>query len=149
MIAKEDTEKSRYTLSRLFAYGPGPVQTTVDSPSLYLSTVSSVSTLLAMYGLLVLFRASKAQLATHSISPKFLVLQLVLIVQNFQRLVFDILGDDGVPPCLGSLGSGVRAHGRRALGRGVCLWWEGGRGGGGGGRGGGSVGWWSRELPAA
>ncbi|KAK7100888.1 organic solute transporter subunit alpha-like [Littorina saxatilis] len=86
-----------------------PNVTAPNSPATYLSAISTVSTLCAVYGLVILFRSTRRYLATHSVTPKFLVMQLVLLANNLQSAVLRLLADSGVPFCVGSLGSSVRA----------------------------------------
>ncbi|KAK7100889.1 organic solute transporter subunit alpha-like [Littorina saxatilis] len=77
---------------------------------IYLSIVDAVSTLTAMYGLIVLFSTSRAFLKKQSILQKFWVLQLVLFIHTLQGLIFDTFAMFGLPPCRGKLSSIVRSN---------------------------------------
>nr|KAG5700074.1 hypothetical protein BaRGS_029824 [Batillaria attramentaria] len=81
--------------------------TSPDSVSTYFLVVSSVSTLLAMYGLVVLFRSTRRHLETHNVTPKFFVLQLMLVVLNLQGFVIKFLADRHIPPCSNGVISSV------------------------------------------
>ncbi|XP_048255511.1 organic solute transporter subunit alpha-like [Haliotis rufescens] len=67
--------------------------------SLYISVLNGVSTLTAMYGLILVFRASRKHLKVFNIVPKFICMQLVLVFSNLQGLVFNILASSNLPPC--------------------------------------------------
>ncbi|XP_050401368.1 organic solute transporter subunit alpha [Patella vulgata] len=64
---------------------------------------NTLSTLLAMYGLILIYRASKDHLKHYHIVPKFICFQLVLVASNLQILVFSILSSNDVFPCVGTL----------------------------------------------
>nr|KAG5700076.1 hypothetical protein BaRGS_029826 [Batillaria attramentaria] len=78
------------------------------APYPYLAIVNGVSTLTAMYGLLIIFRNTRGFLKSQSISQKFVVLQLVLIFHNLQGFVFVTLARYDIPACRGVLSSNVR-----------------------------------------
>ncbi|KAK7100893.1 organic solute transporter subunit alpha-like [Littorina saxatilis] len=77
---------------------------------IYLSIINAVSTMTAMYGLVILFRTSRAFLKKQSISQKFVVLQLVLIIHNLQGFIFVTLSGNDLPACRGKLSSIVRSN---------------------------------------
>lgn len=79
-----------------------------DEPYVYLNVVSAVSTLLSMYGLIVIFRASRVHLKHYHLRLKFVPLQLAILFVNLQRTIFSILADRDIPECKGSRGSRVR-----------------------------------------
>ena len=83
----------------------------VNEAYLYLAVVNAVSTLTAMYGLNVLYRTSRVFLKKQSISQKFVVLQLVLIIHSLQGFIFVTLAKFHLPPCSGKLSSIVRLNG--------------------------------------
>lgn len=79
------------------------------SPFLYLNVLTTISTLLALYGLMILIRASQGILKKHRIKLKFLMLQFVLIFTNIQTAIFGILIRFGLPPCADEYGTRIRA----------------------------------------
>lgn len=81
-------------------------------PYLYLAIANAVSTLVAMYGLLVLFQSVRIFLKRHSIAQKFMVLQLVLIFHNLQGFIFETLAKKNIPSSNGCLSSTVRSKGK-------------------------------------
>ena len=83
----------------------------MDEAYLYLAVVNAVSTLTAMYGLIVLYRTSRVFLNKQSITQKFVVLQLVLVIHNLQGFIFVALAKFHLPPCSGRLSSSVRLNG--------------------------------------
>ncbi|WAR22860.1 OSTA-like protein [Mya arenaria] len=70
--------------------------------------MSTVSTLLSMYGLVVIFRASRTHLSHFSLVLKFVPLQAMLIFDVIQTLVFNVLANNDIPECVGQLGPRVR-----------------------------------------
>ncbi|XP_045159606.2 organic solute transporter subunit alpha-like [Mercenaria mercenaria] len=82
----------------------------VDEPYVYITVVSAISTLLSMYGLIVIFRASRLHLKHYHLALKFVPLQATIILVNLQRLVFSILAERDIPECIGSRGSRVRGE---------------------------------------
>lgn len=76
---------------------------------LYLGALTGVSTLTAMYGLLIIFRSTRVFLKSQSISQKFVVLQLVLVFHSLQGFIFVTLAKYNLPPCRGVLSSNVRS----------------------------------------
>ncbi|XP_067679643.1 organic solute transporter subunit alpha-like [Haliotis asinina] len=79
-----------------------------DQAALYLNVLSVVSTLTAMYGLILVFRASRKHLKELNIVPKFLCMHLVLVFTNLQGLVFNILANNNLPPCTQLMSSAAR-----------------------------------------
>ncbi|XP_013395566.1 organic solute transporter subunit alpha isoform X1 [Lingula anatina] len=76
----------------------------------YLTAIKVVSTLTAMYGLLLLFRVSRLPLKHYSIQPKFILLQLVLVAANLQNTVTTLLATVKVIPCTSLMPSSSRAQ---------------------------------------
>ncbi|XP_005091444.1 organic solute transporter subunit alpha [Aplysia californica] len=81
-----------------------------DNAYPYLAFPNAVSTLLAMYGLLLMFRSSHQILLPLQPRAKMVVLQLCLIVQNLQGFVFVTLQKNDIPVCKGILSSKVRGR---------------------------------------
>ncbi|XP_046549983.1 organic solute transporter subunit alpha-like [Haliotis rubra] len=79
-----------------------------NQATLYLSVLSGVSTLTAMYGLILVFRASRKHLKEFYIGPKFICIQLVLVFSNLQGLVFNTLANNNLPPCTQLMSSAAR-----------------------------------------
>ncbi|XP_041360108.1 organic solute transporter subunit alpha-like [Gigantopelta aegis] len=69
----------------------------------YINVISSVSTLTAMYGLILVYRASRKHLANFHLMPKFINLQLVLMFSSLQQLIFTTLQKYNLPSCRGHL----------------------------------------------
>ncbi|XP_071118645.1 organic solute transporter subunit alpha-like [Haliotis cracherodii] len=79
-----------------------------NQASLYISVLTGVSTLVAMYGLILIFRASRKHLMVFNIVPKFICMQLVLVVSGLQGVVFNTLANNNLPPCTQVLSSAAR-----------------------------------------
>ncbi|XP_045159597.2 organic solute transporter subunit alpha-like [Mercenaria mercenaria] len=79
------------------------------SPFLYLNLLTAVSTLFALYGLMILVTASQKILEKHRIKLKFMMLQFVLIFTNLQTAIFGIFIRFKMPPCEHEYGTRVRA----------------------------------------
>ncbi|XP_077870222.1 organic solute transporter subunit alpha-like [Saccoglossus kowalevskii] len=58
---------------------------------IYLHTVVIISTLVAMNFLSMMIRVSKVHLKSYNLTPKFLAVQLTLILANIQHLLFSIV----------------------------------------------------------
>ncbi|KAL4236224.1 hypothetical protein ACF0H5_004611 [Mactra antiquata] len=80
-------------------------------PYVYITVISGISMLVSMYGMIVIFRASKLHLAHYHLAFKFIPLQLIIVLVNVQSGVFSTLADRGIPACRGIRGSRVRAAG--------------------------------------
>lgn len=74
----------------------------------YIILATVISTLFAMYGLVVMVKASEKILKKHRIRMKFIVLQLVLIFTNLQSAIISIFYRFNLPPCRGVIGTKVR-----------------------------------------
>ncbi|XP_053394243.1 organic solute transporter subunit alpha-like isoform X2 [Mercenaria mercenaria] len=94
----------------LWTDGRYNVKVSVDEPYVYITVVSTISTLLSMYGLIVIFGASRLHLKHYHLTLKFISLQVVIILVELQRLVFSILAERDIPECIGSRGSRVRGE---------------------------------------
>ena len=81
----------------------------VDEPYTYIHAVSVVSTLLSVYGLIVIYRASDRHMKHYHLRLKFFSLKLLILFANLQRGVFSFLAQRDIPECIGSRGSLVRA----------------------------------------
>ena len=66
---------------------------------LYAAIINASSSMLALYGLIVVFRVSRVPLYDHYITPKFLVLKLAIFINDIQAPIFAILGSTGVFVC--------------------------------------------------
>ncbi|XP_074658249.1 organic solute transporter subunit alpha-like [Tubulanus polymorphus] len=66
-----------------------------------LSYISMVSTLLAMWGLLMIYRTLRKHLQPQSISGKFICMQLVILFQNVQGPILTAIQSFGWIPCSG------------------------------------------------
>ena len=84
------------------------LQVNPKSTLFYIILATVVSTLFAMYGLVVMVKATEEILKKHRIRMKFLVLQLVLICTNLQSAILAIFNRFDLPPCRGAIGSKVR-----------------------------------------
>ncbi|KAL5016653.1 hypothetical protein ScPMuIL_006242 [Solemya velum] len=87
-------------------YTPG--DTSPSTPSLYITVINAVSTLLAMYGLVVTFRSSKLHLKEERLGMKFAALQLAIVIVNLQNVIVGILATKNIPACIGMRGSKIR-----------------------------------------
>ncbi len=75
--------------------------------------IAMVSTLLAVYGTSVLYRVSAHALRDFHIRPKFLVMQVVLLLINFQGAIINFIYVYAVLPChppLNYLATGRREY---------------------------------------
>ena len=75
----------------------------------YIVLISSVSSMLSLYGIIVMFKASKIHLHHYRLLLKFISLQSMVLLLNLQSFIFSTLGENGIPACVGILGSKVRA----------------------------------------
>ncbi|XP_048255509.1 organic solute transporter subunit alpha-like [Haliotis rufescens] len=81
-----------------------------NQASLYITVLNVVSALTAMYGMVLVFRASRKHLKEFNIVPKFICMQLVLVFSNLQGIVFNILASSNLPPCSQILPSTARGN---------------------------------------
>ncbi|XP_067679644.1 organic solute transporter subunit alpha-like [Haliotis asinina] len=77
-------------------------------PFLYTNLLNGASTLTAVYGSILLFEATRKQLQAFHVIPKFISLQVVLVISDLQTLVFDLLAGNHLPPCTDTLPSNAR-----------------------------------------
>ena len=96
-------------------------QTGPRSAALYISILSGISTLLSMYGLIVIYRATRDHMKHQIISMKFIAVQVAVILSNIQTLVFGIMARYDVPPCIQSRGPKVRASSKSVQGTSLYL----------------------------
>jgi hypothetical protein len=83
------------------------------------SLLHMASTLFAMYGLVLVYRASQEHLEKFNIQRKFWTLQLVLLFSNLQSGIFNLLAGFGVFPCTpGGFTSKARASSKYHI-----YWW--------------------------
>lgn len=82
----------------------------LGEPYTYITVLSAVSTLLSMYGLIVMFRASRLHLKHYNLALKFVPLQATIILANLQHVIFTFLAERDIPACIGSRGSKVRGQ---------------------------------------
>ncbi|XP_071119522.1 organic solute transporter subunit alpha-like [Haliotis cracherodii] len=74
----------------------------------YLNVLNVASTMIAIYGSILLFGPSRKHLKAFNIGPKFLCCQLVLVLSDIQTAVFDNLALNNIPPCTPILSSATR-----------------------------------------
>eukprot|EP00057_Strongylocentrotus_purpuratus_P001040 XP_001190867.2 PREDICTED: organic solute transporter subunit alpha [Strongylocentrotus purpuratus] len=89
-------------------YKPSIIE--ADSAFVYLSVITLASSLVAVYGLSVIYNATHNQLQHFMISIKFATIKCVLIITNGQNLIIAILIAKDVIPCVGPLDSAVRGE---------------------------------------
>ncbi|XP_077991708.1 organic solute transporter subunit alpha-like [Glandiceps talaboti] len=87
-----------------------PGQITSNGAYVYLNTVSVISTLLAMYALVTIYKASKEPLRGFNISKKFMIVQLSLVLVNVQHPFLGILVSTEVIKCIDPINSQTRAN---------------------------------------
>lgn len=85
------------------------LQNDFTKPAAYLNLVNAASTLLAVYGLVVTFKTTRDKLQVYRLTPKFISLQGTILFMNLQSFITSFLGRSGLPYCLESMGSPVRA----------------------------------------
>lgn len=81
-----------------------------SAASLYLNLIGAVSSLVAMWAMMVTFRSLRSQLQDYNIGKKFAALQLTIVVVNIQGFLFQILAKYNIPECVRALSSTVRAY---------------------------------------
>lgn len=81
-----------------------------SAASLYLNLIGAVSSLVAMWAMMVTFRSLRSQLQDYNIGMKFAALQLTIVVVNIQGFLFQILAKYNIPECVRALSSTVRAY---------------------------------------
>ncbi|XP_071956108.1 organic solute transporter subunit alpha-like [Antedon mediterranea] len=85
-------------------------QISKDSAFVYLNTVSLISTLIAVYSLSILHKASVEPLKGYLIKSKFISMKIVMLTTNIQNLVLAFLSRFGVIECSTHFSSEVRAN---------------------------------------
>lgn len=78
-------------------------------PMAYLNLVNIASTLLAGYGFMVTYKTTMDKIRVYRLAPKFIALKGTVLCLNLQSFVISFLGRSGLPYCLESMGSSVRA----------------------------------------
>ncbi|XP_076346635.1 organic solute transporter subunit alpha-like isoform X2 [Tachypleus tridentatus] len=78
--------------------------------ALYISVISSVSTVFGVYGLVVFSRTAAAPLKEFKIIYKFAVLQASFILIRIQLIIFDVLEKAGTFPCFYPISSAITGH---------------------------------------
>nr|XP_011447872.2 organic solute transporter subunit alpha isoform X2 [Crassostrea gigas]XP_019928314.2 organic solute transporter subunit alpha isoform X2 [Crassostrea gigas] len=81
-----------------------------SAASLYLNLIGAVSSLVAMWAMMVTFRSLRSQLQDYNVGKKFAALQLTIVVVNIQGFLFQILAKYNIPECVRALSSTVRAY---------------------------------------
>ncbi|KAL5015286.1 hypothetical protein ScPMuIL_009556 [Solemya velum] len=94
-------------------YTPGELSP--KTPTLYIMAMNAVSTLFAMYGLVVGFRMSKVRLERERLMLKYAVLKLAIMFVNLQHIVFSVLSLYNIPKCQGERGSKVQGSSKSLL----------------------------------
>ncbi|XP_070576584.1 organic solute transporter subunit alpha-like isoform X2 [Ptychodera flava] len=89
-------------------YTPG--QIAHNEAYVYLNTISIVSTLLAMYALNVIYRASREPLRGFQITKKFMTVQIALLLVNIQHAFLAVLVSVNVIKCTDPVSSKARAN---------------------------------------
>ncbi|XP_071509155.1 organic solute transporter subunit alpha-like [Diadema antillarum] len=89
-------------------YKPSVIE--ADSAFVYLNVISLVSSLIAVYGLSVIYNATAVPLKNFMVSAKFTAMKCVLIMTNGQNLIIAILVKKNVIPCVGILDSASRGE---------------------------------------
>ncbi|XP_022248120.1 organic solute transporter subunit alpha-like isoform X2 [Limulus polyphemus] len=78
--------------------------------ALYISTISSVSIMFGVYGLMVFSRTAAAPMKDFKIIHKFTVLQASFILIRIQLIIFDVVGQAGAFPCFYPISSAITGH---------------------------------------
>ncbi|XP_065321768.1 uncharacterized protein LOC135929171 [Gordionus sp. m RMFG-2023] len=88
------------------SYTPG--QISLANAYLYLTIMTTISTLIGMYGLVIVFRISRQHLKQHHLAAKFISIQLVLIFSNLQGSVLELLTTKNILQCVAPFSSKTR-----------------------------------------
>jgi hypothetical protein len=76
-----------------------PVSIALDQASIYIQILSMVSLMMALYGLVALYRATHHQLKKYRVAFKFIIIKLLLLFSTFQITIlrnlvkFDVIKD--------------------------------------------------------
>ncbi|XP_070578970.1 organic solute transporter subunit alpha-like [Ptychodera flava] len=89
-------------------YKPGLIA--FDEAYVYLNTILIVSTVLAMYGLQAIYKVSLTLLKEFRLRPKFLSVQITLLLGNIQNAFLGILVSTNVIKCSDPFSSKTRAN---------------------------------------
>ncbi|XP_064603161.1 organic solute transporter subunit alpha-like [Liolophura sinensis] len=100
-----------FTSAVLWSNGQyNPHLLTIDSPYTYIVSINGISTLLAMYGLIMVFRMAKLHLTRVNITHKFACLQLMLVFSNLQPVIISFIGSSGLIKCQGSISTEAKTE---------------------------------------
>ena len=106
-VGKPTTNQSKTVFSFFIRYIP---QVAADEAYIYLTVLGTLSSLLSIWGLLILQTSYKSQLAQFSVSHKFLYVQGVLLGTTVGNLVIGGLVSAHVITCNRLLPSASRAQ---------------------------------------
>ncbi|XP_060026998.1 organic solute transporter subunit alpha [Erinaceus europaeus] len=87
-----------------------PADISETSAALWINTVLGVSTLLALWGLAILFRQARLHLGEQNIGAKFALFQVLLILTALQPSIFSVLASSGQIACAPPLSSKARSQ---------------------------------------
>ena len=90
----------------------------VKSPESYINFVYSMSALMAIWSLAIMFRISMEPLREAAIGPKFFCFQLVLLINGIQESIISILVMTGVIQCQPPLNANAEAASKKTCARG-------------------------------
>nr|XP_054758924.1 organic solute transporter subunit alpha-like [Lytechinus pictus] len=83
---------------------------TADSAYVWLSVIALCSTFAALYGVIILMRITKGPLEGYNVQPKFLLIQLVLVLITSQLVIVGIFVLTEMVPCDYPFGSLARGY---------------------------------------
>ncbi|VFV31949.1 organic solute transporter subunit [Lynx pardinus] len=105
--------KITLSLAGLFLIPDGiydPADISEESIALWINTLLSVSTLLALWSLAILFRQAKLHLGEQNIGGKFVLFQVLLILTALQPSIFSVLANSGQIACSPPFSSKIRSQ---------------------------------------
>ncbi|CAG2247998.1 OSTA [Mytilus edulis] len=88
-----------------YASGDEGEQSSITFP---IQVFSGVSTILGVWGLQIVYRATRDRLTMFRVNLKFASFQLTFAIVNLQNFILAILGKNGIPACEGSRGPLMR-----------------------------------------
>ncbi|XP_033115895.1 organic solute transporter subunit alpha-like [Anneissia japonica] len=88
------------------SYKPGKIG--LHEPFIFFQVASLLSTLMALNGIIILFRLCKEPLKKFKITPKFFTVQLALVLTTTQSILIAIFISAGVITCRGPFGARMR-----------------------------------------
>ncbi|CAC5421289.1 OSTALPHA [Mytilus coruscus] len=88
-----------------YASGDEGEQSSITFP---IQVFSGVSTILGVWGLQIVYRATRDRLSMFKVNLKFASFQLTFAIVNLQNFILAILGRNGIPACEGSRGPLMR-----------------------------------------